>query len=218
MALKREVVVLLHGLHRGPKSMKAMAQFLEEKDFEVHNLAYPSTRFPIATLARDLAYGPMAGLVDDHAELHFVTHSMGGIVLRYMHQFFELPSIGNVVMLGPPNQGSEVVDRLRDNGLYKWWNGPAGLELSTSPRSVPNTLGPVGFRTAVIAGNRSLNPLFSHWIQGPNDGKVSVERTKVEGMKEHLVLPVNHTFMANHPQVQEETLHFLRHGWLQRSY
>lgn len=218
MALKREVVVLLHGLARSPKSMNAMAQFLEEKGFEVHNLAYPSRKFPIATLARDLAYGPLAGLVGDNEELHFVTHSMGGIVLRYMHQFFELPPIGQVVMLAPPNQGSEVVDRLSHNFLFKWWNGPAGLELSTSARSVPNSLGPVGFRTAVIAGNKSYNPLFSHWIEGPNDGKVSVERSKVEGMKEHLVLPISHTFMAKNSRVQEATLHFLKHGWFQRSY
>jgi triacylglycerol lipase len=211
-------VVLLHGLGRGSGSMKSMAKFLESKNFEVHNISYPSRKHSIATIARDLAYGPLAGLVEDDGEVHFVTHSMGGIIFRYMHQFFEVPPLGKVVMLGPPNHGSEVVDHLKNNWFFKFWNGPAGLELSTSPKSVPNKLGPVEFPLAVIAGNKSLNPLFSHWIKGPDDGKVSVESTKVEGQLEHLVLPVNHTFMANNRLVQQATLHFLKHGWLERSY
>ena len=88
MALKQEIVVLLHGMGRGPNSMKSMAKFLEEKNFEVHNLAYPSTKLPIASLARDLALGPLAGLVTDDAELHFVTHSLGSIVVCIIEDWF----------------------------------------------------------------------------------------------------------------------------------
>jgi triacylglycerol lipase len=198
--------------------MASMAKYLTKQGYRVHNIGYPSRKHDLNTLARDLAYGPLAGLVNDGRELHVVTHSMGGILLRLMDKYFPLKNLGHVVMLGPPNGGSEIADQLKDKWWFRWLLGPAAQELTTSPRSIPNRLGEVEFPLGVITGDRSWNPIFSKWIEGPNDGKVSVERAKVEGMKDFKVVRCGHTWIADRRDVQRATLHFLKHGWFEKSY
>ena len=140
---------------------------------------------------------------------------MGGIVARYYLKDRQVPNLGRVVMLGPPSQGSELVDEWKDNRLFKLVNGPAGAQLDTE--SVPSRLGPVAFELGVIAGNKSIDPLFSRIIPGPDDGKVAVARTRVEGMKDFMVLPYNHTFIMRQPEVTRQVVHFLRYGVFDRS-
>lgn len=120
-------------------------------------------------------------------------------------------------MLGPPNKGSEVVDRFGEWAVFGVLNGPAGSQLGTLEQSLPKKLPKATFEVGVIAGSQSISPLFSNVIEGADDGKVSVESTMVSGMKDHIVMPVTHTFMMNDPAVMLQTIQFLQSGTFDRS-
>ncbi|SDS41226.1 hypothetical protein SAMN05216271_1867 [Halopseudomonas sabulinigri] len=207
----RDCVILLHGLARTSDSMASMQAALEQAGYQVVNLDYPSRHYTVDQLG-ELAVPPAIEACPTDSQLHFVSHSLGGIVLRHYLQQHPLPRLGNVVMLGPPNQGSEIVDTLREVPGFAWLNGPAGLELGTTEQDLPGQLEQPDFSLGIIAGTQSINLLLSTLLPNPDDGKVSVESTKVAGMADHISLPVTHPLMMRDEQVITQTLHFLRYG------
>ena len=206
-------VVLLHGLARTPASMHKLEVALEKEGFRVLNVGYPSRAASIEQLSEAAIGNALANpALAACPRIHFVTHSLGGILVRSYFKRHTLDRLGRVVMLGPPNQGSEVVDKIGSWWIFRQLNGPAGGELSTRSDSTPNALGPVEFELGVIAGDRSINWINSLMIPGRDDGKVSIERTKVAGMKEHLVVHASHPFLMKNEAAIASTIRFLKTG------
>jgi len=208
-----ECVILLHGLARSASSMETLEQALSTNGYIVSNIDYPSRKHAIEKLAPLAIKGGIEYCRENSAtRINFVTHSLGGILVRLYLKTNSLPDIGRVVMLGPPNQGSEVVDNLKDMPGFELINGPAGQQLGTGSSDIPISLGPVNFELGVIAGTQSINLLLSTMLPNPDDGKVSVESTKVKGMKDFIALPTTHPFMMKNEMVIKQTLHFLKNG------
>lgn len=208
-----ECVVLLHGLNRSWRAMRTMAKALQEAGFSTVNVDYPSQAGTIEVIA------PLAvdtGLSECRAtgasRIHFVTHSIGGILIRYQNEHAPIPDLGRVVMLAPPNQGSEIVDKTRDWPGFEIFSGAAGAQLGTDDDSVPKQLGPVDFDLGVIAGTGTINIFTSALLPDPDDGKVSVASTRVDGMKDFLVVGNSHRYITRSEVVTRNTAAFLRTG------
>ncbi len=211
----RESVILLHGLARTNRSMTKMASALKDDGFHTINHDYPSTKYPIEELA-EKEIEQALNKCPKGDRIHFVTHSLGGILVRQYLRFHTIENLGRVVMLGPPNKGSQVVDTLKNVPGFELMNGPSGMQLGTEAQSVPNTLGPANFEVGIIAGTRSINLILSTFLPGQDDGKVTIEGTKLEGMADHITLPASHPLMMRNKTVIRQTIHFLRHGRFDR--
>jgi len=200
-----EYVVLLHGIKRTGSSMVKMHNRLVEANFVPINITYPSTKHNIDELA-DFIHNKIKTL-DKNKKINFVTHSMGGLVAHQYIYKYKPENIGRVVMLSPPLQGSEVADNLKNLWLYKKSFGPAGQELGTD-RIPP----PVNFELGIITGDRSIAPVSSIMIDGKDDGKVSVENSKIDGMKDHITIHATHTFIMKNNTAIKQVLNFLING------
>jgi hypothetical protein len=197
-AVAADCVVLLHGLGRTQLSMMALEYSLEKAGYTVWNEGYPSRSGTVEALAPVVGEAIEACRAHRPAKIHFVTHSLGGILVRAWFRDHRAAEAGRVVMLAPPNRGSAIVDANRNAGWFRWFTGPAGQQLGTAPDSLPNTLPPLPLEVGIIAGR--------------HDGKVSVESTALPGMKEQLVVDSAHTFIMNSPAVIRQVKAFLRDG------
>lgn len=213
---EKDCVVVLHGLSRTSRSMKRLVRAFEKAGFDVVKVDYPSRHHPIEFLAPVAVQELGASRCSEGQVIHFVTHSLGGILVRYYLSKNKISMLGRVVMLAPPNQGSEVVDGYRNVPGFRFLNGPAGMQLGTDDQSIPRQLPAVDFDLGVIAGSKTFNPILSLQLPNPDDGKVSAESARVEGMNDYLLLPVTHTFLMRSDRVIAQAIHFIQHGMFNR--
>ena len=215
IAFAGECTILLHGMGRTHVSMELIEKALKEQGHSVWNKNYESTEIPIKTLADIVinnALDDCAKVKSSHDKINFVTHSLGGILVRAYLQDKTINNLGRVVMLSPPNHGSEIVDLLKDNFIYQKWMGPVGQQIGRADNSVPNQLKPIQAEIGVIAGSSTSDPWFSPFIPGDDDGKVSVESTRLDEMKDFIVIESGHSFIMRNKEAIQQILNFLEHG------
>lgn len=211
-----ETVVLLHGIAKTSGSMKPVEEALRKAGYDVLSITYPSTKKSVRDIATGLREAPLDPSFWQAAEtVHFVTHSMGGLVVqRYLDLYRkDIPQskLGRVVMMGPPNGGSEVADLLQNMGPYRWYYGPAGQDLTTRSRKVA-AVTPY-YELGIVAGTKEWPYIVSAFVvPGPGDGRVSVEKTKMPGMTDHITVPATHTFIMDRSDVHRQLLSFLKDG------
>ena len=210
-ASNHECVILLHGLARTNHSMFKLASVLQKYHYIVVNRSYPSTQKSIKTLANQVIPPMVNECLKQHAKrIHFVTHSLGGIILQqYLHKN-RITKLDYVVMLAPPNHGSQLADLLHKRWFFRRVLGPNIAELTTKKGSIPMLHGQ--YKIGIIAGNYNLNPIGNKIFAEPNDGKVAVSSTKIDQMSDFIVMPVTHTFIMQNPLVEKQILYFLSHG------
>jgi triacylglycerol lipase len=205
-------VVLVHGLARGASSMEELADALREAGYTVRNFDYPSTEMPPDELVALLGEEVRLCCASKPGRLHFVTHSLGGILVRALLEEQRPGNLGRVVMLAPPNRGSEIIDSMGENGLFEAAMGPTAARLGTDSGSFPNSIGPPSYEVGIVAGSQSINPVGSALLPGPDDGAVTIERTRLEGASDFVLIPATHTFIMQNEVAIEQVLHFLRNG------
>ena len=211
-----EQVILLHGLGRQGSAMFLLQKRIRDAGYEAHSIEYESLQEPPEVILEKVG-GQIALLCrDDSRPVHFVAHSLGGLIIRaYLDQ---RPSInlGRVVLLGTPSQGSELVDIYGDSWLFKII-GPTARLLGTDDNSFPNRIGPPYYPLGIIAGTSSFNPITDDHLPGPDDGLVSVRSTKIDGMTDFLLVDTSHSMMRYNEAVANETIHFLKKGRFSQS-
>lgn len=212
-----ECVVLLHGLWRSGLAMMPMEWFLEEQGYAVANVSYPSLDHSIEALAEMAVTEGLDQCRElEQTRVNFVTHSLGGILVRQYLARNAIEGLGRVVMLGPPNQGSQMADYFLGNPLTDFYQPRALVQLGTGEASIPRRLGPVSFELGVIAGTVNRRELLPGSPAGVSDGTVSVTETLVPGMKDFILVPATHTFMIWSKRVMNQALAFLQKGQFNR--
>lgn len=203
----RELVVLLHGLGRTSRSMAVLRRALDAKGFTTRSLGYPSRRLGIEALAA-LVSERLLPEAKKFERVHFVTHSLGGVLVRQLVHAHDLANRGRIVQIAPPNHGSVVVDGLRDWWLVESIMGPAFVELSARDW---RHLGDAPKDLAIIAGTTPAPP-FSMFFREANDGKVAVSSAKLRGARVFREVPYSHTQIINAAPVAELACQFLLTG------
>jgi pimeloyl-ACP methyl ester carboxylesterase len=206
-------VVLLHGISRTARSFRKMQASLEDSGFATLNQDYASRRKALEALAEDIHPSIQRFADGIDGSVHFVCHSMGGLLARVYIARHRPARLGRVVMLGTPNSGSEIADRLGSFRPYRAFFGPAGQQLGTQRDDAVNALfPPVDYPVGIIAGDRSIYPITSAFLPKPHDGRVSVENTKLDGMTDHMVIRTSHPWLVRNSVAIQQTIAFLRDG------
>lgn len=205
-------VVVLHGLARTDRSMEPLAERIASAGYRVFNVNYPSRDLTPDELVSALGEA-VEGCCAEASRIHFVTHSLGGILVRAYLARQPDPRVSRVVMLSPPNRGSELVDRFGDSWLFEAVMGPTATQLGTGADSFPNRLPPPAFELGVIAATGSINPIGSALIPGEDDGIVAMCSMWIEGVTDLVTVANSHALVMRAPEVADYVLGFLKNGY-----
>nr|WP_155262181.1 alpha/beta fold hydrolase [Bradyrhizobium sp. BR2003] len=210
---------MLHGISRTARSFRRMELALRAAGFATLNLDYDSRRKGLDALAEDIhpSLDQFASSLD--GSVHFVCHSMGGLLARVYLARHRPARLGRVVMLGTPNGGSEIADRLKNLAAYRAYFGPAGQQLVTRRDAATSALlPPIDYCAGIIAGNRSVYPITSIGLPRPHDGRVSVANTRLDGMADHIVIRTSHPWLVRNREAIAQTIAFLHEGKFSRNH
>lgn len=205
-------VVLLHGIAMGSWTLMKLERALQRRGFATLNLDYASRKKPLEQLAEDIHAPVQAFASHIDGPIHFVGHSMGGLLARTYVAKHRPERLGRVVLLGTPNGGSEFADVLERLAIYRWFFGPAGAQLTTHPQDSLAPLPPLDYPVGVVAGNLSIYPSSLFILPRPNDGRVSVESAKLANMADHIVIRATHPWLTRHRAAIDQTIAFLNAG------
>lgn len=205
-------VILLHGAIRSSKSMNQMATMVQQEGFTAVPFDYPSTRVGIDRSAEFLQQ--VIERLDGIKTIHFVTHSMGGLVVRSWSGRYEDRRVGRLVMLGVPNRGAQMADRVKGNLLFRILYGPAGQQVGSDPDGFIAKLAIPKFEFAVIAGKAGKPGGYNPLVPGDDDGTVAITSTRLPGAIDFASIRGLHSFLMNQPQVIDWTRRFLKSGHL----
>jgi esterase/lipase len=217
--VSNNLVIMLHGILRSNVDMSLICHNFKKNGYATLNILYPSREQALEELS-NFVHQKIMTCVDytPQTKLNFVTHSMGGLIARYYIAQQRPENLGKVVMLSPPNSGSEFADWLSEADvlapLFKRIFGPAGGQLRTDYEHIDTQ---INYPLGIIAGSKSINPLAPWVLAGEHDGIVPVERTKIKGMSDHIVIPATHSFMMFNNEVIGQALHFIKNGHFNHS-
>lgn len=207
------VVVLLHGLGRSPFAMKPLAWQLERAGLRALNVGYTAARRPLAETITHIVERLDAELAHVKGPVHFVTHSLGGILVRAY--LAARPRAGaRIVQLAPPNQGARIAEALRSVAIARGILGQTLHDLGIEAEGAPRLRLPrlEGVDVGVIAGGRGGPRGFGPWLPEDNDMVVCVRETWLPEACDWILVPRLHTFIMNAKDVHENVLTFLRDG------
>ena len=205
---KAHLIVLLHGINKNKSSLKNLEQFLLSHNFATLNITYPSTKYSIEDLV-DIVHADINDELHKYKAVSFVGFSMGGLLIRAYLNKYKTPNLDKVVMIGTPNNGSEVADFLTKNKLYKKLFGPAGDQLTTSKNKHNSLFGEIDYECGIIAGDLPLDFCYPIMRKSASDGKVSVNSTKLQNMTDHIIIKAPHWYMPKSKKMWKQVLHFL---------
>lgn len=218
---ERGCVILIHGLAGSRWNWVGMRQLLQRNGYHVINLSYASRQQTIERSAQSIIPAVDECKQKQRHPVHLVGHSMGGLLIRYYLQQHGDVGVGRVVMLGTPNQGSELSDPevsvLPHERAVAGWLGPAVPQLSTRPDGFIARLSEPSVPTGIIAGYLTPVPWLNRRFNTANDGLVAVYSTRLSQPHDFVMLPSIHSSLALQVDAQRQTLWFLKTGRFYRA-
>lgn len=210
---RNECVIILHGLRGNCSSFKKLHLALTDKGYQVICISYPPRKYNIEELAELFVHAEIERIhLTKETKIHFVAHSLGSIICRYYLQEYNCEQLGKVLFLSPPNHGIELIEKFKKFPLFSWFNGPAGMQLGTRTDGFVNNLEKPDYELGILMSDKSVNPVVSAFIPGKDDGRVSLESARLEGMKDFVLVHTNHHIIMKKKESIQNILHFLEFG------